>query len=251
MAEGKVIGVMSFKGGVGKTTCTANLATCLSQLNKKVLAIDSNFSSPNLALNFGMIDPENTLAEVLNEDAEPEDAIHVHYSGVHILPSPQSYTKMNLSRFKKNIDYLRELYDFILIDCSPTINDELLIPLSACDELVIVTTPDYSTLLSTLLATQMMKDKGIPMIGLILNRKKNIAYELNEEEIEEAIGIDVIAALPEDTKVLEASYKLMPVAMYSPRRHISKEFKRLAARLSGKKYKEEGFFAMIGRVLFR
>ncbi|MFH1249028.1 MAG: AAA family ATPase [archaeon] len=251
MSNAKVVGVMSFKGGVGKTTCTANIAASIAAMEKKVLAVDSNFSSPNLALNFGLINPENTLSEVLSGEIHVRQAIHTHYSGVNILPSPQRYSRMDLSSFKKNIDLLRKAYDYILLDCSPTINDELMIPLSACDSVILVSTPDYPTLLSTMLAAELVKEKEIPIHGLILNRKKGKKYEINEAEIEEATGVKVIGTLPEDSKVLEASYKLMPISVYAKNSPISREFKKIAAKLMNVSYKEIGFLDKLGSFIFR
>jgi len=66
MNDGKIIGVISLKGGVGKTTTVANLGASLAKdFNKKVLVVDANFSAPNLGLHLGLVDPKTTIHDVL------------------------------------------------------------------------------------------------------------------------------------------------------------------------------------------
>ena len=57
----RILGIVSIKGGVGKTTSTVNIGTALSEMNKKVLLVDADFGSPNLALHFGIVNPSNTF----------------------------------------------------------------------------------------------------------------------------------------------------------------------------------------------
>jgi len=82
----KVIGVISLKGGVGKTSCVTNLASALYDFNKKTLIIDANLSAPNIGIHLGLIDPENTLHDVLNGDSKVEEAIH-SYDKFDLIPA--------------------------------------------------------------------------------------------------------------------------------------------------------------------
>lgn len=232
----KVIGVVSFKGGVGKTSCTANLACALANMNKRVLAVDSNFSSPNLALNFGLLSPQITLRDALANKAKIEDAIHIHESNVHIIPGSPIFGKFNLNRFRESINRVRNLYDFILLDCSPSLNHELVASLMASDEILIVSTSDYPTLMSTMRAAKISKDKRVNVKGIILNRTRGRKFELSKQEIEEATGLPVIAVLPEDEKAIESSSNLMPILLYLPYRKISQEYRRIAALISNEEY---------------
>ena len=88
MGKSKSIGIISIKGGVGKTTAVLNLAHSLSNdYGKKVLVIDANFSSPNVALHLGNVDVKNSIRDVLNQKVKPSAAIYENNLGYHVLPS--------------------------------------------------------------------------------------------------------------------------------------------------------------------
>ena len=82
----RVIGILSGKGGVGKTTLTGNLAVELAKLGKEVYAIDCNISTSHLGMYFGFYDYDITLNDVLRGSHEIEDSIYEHKSGVKIVP---------------------------------------------------------------------------------------------------------------------------------------------------------------------
>ena len=88
MKHARIIGFISVKGGVGKTTSVANLGFILANnFKKKVLVVDGNFSAPNLALHFGFVKPQYTLHDVLDGKVNIRKAIYEHSSGMHLLPS--------------------------------------------------------------------------------------------------------------------------------------------------------------------
>lgn len=240
-----VIGVVSFKGGVGKTSCAANLACALANLNKKVLVVDSNFSSPNLALHFGLVNPKITLKDVLSNKARIEDSIYIHNSNVHILPTAPLHSTLDVGKFKQSIDSLKKEYEFILLDCSPSLNNELVAALTASDEIVVVSTSDYPTLISTMRAAKISKENNVKVRGIILNRVRNKRFELSKKDIEEATGLPVIATLPEDEKAIESSANLMPLLLYSPYRKVADEYKRIAAILANSEYVPVSFWGRI------
>src|SRR3989338_9909417 len=145
--KGQTIGIISLKGGVGKTSSVANLGAALSsEFGKKVLVVDANFSAPNLALHLGLVNPEATIHDVLLDNADAEDAIYEHSSGIHLMPGAYISRKINPFRLKQKISHLKDNYDFIIIDSSPNLNDEMLSTMIASDRLFVVTSPDYPTL---------------------------------------------------------------------------------------------------------
>ncbi len=239
MTDGKIIGIISLKGGVGKTTTVANLGAILAtEFNKKVLVVDANFSAPNLALHLGLVDPKITIHDILLNRANVNDAIHQHEAGFHIIPASYVSRKINPFRLKKKISYLKDHYDVILIDSSPTLNEEILATMVASDELLVVTSPDYPTLSTTLRAVRLAKQKRTPITGLILNRVRNKKFELSINDIEEAAGVPVVSILPEDIKVPESVYYTQPVALHKPKANSTIEFKKLAASLVGERYED-------------
>ena len=237
--KGKIIGIISIKGGVGKTSSVSNLGAVLaSEFNKRVLVIDANFTAPNLALHLGLIEPKITIHDVLLNRAHINEAIHQHEAGFHLIPGAYVSKKVNPYALKHKIGYLKDSYDIILIDSSPNLNDELLATMIASNELLVVTTPDFPTLSTTLRAVRLAKQRKTPIVGLILNRVRNKKFELSIKDVEEAAQVPVLSILPEDIKVPESISKTTPVVLYKPKADSSVEYKKLAACLIGERYKD-------------
>lgn len=246
MDPGKIIGIISLKGGVGKTSSVANLGAVLaSEFNKKVMVIDANFSAPNLALHLGLHDPEVTIHDVLLNKVNVDKAIYQHEAGFHLIPGAYISRKVNSFRLKQKISHLKDYYDFILIDSSPNLNEEMLSTMIASDELLVVASPDYPTLSATLRAVRLAKQKKTPITGLILNRVRNKKFELSIKDIEEAAGVPVLCVLPEDINVIEAIANTTPVVLHKPKANTSIEYKKLASCLVGEKYEDPRFWHKI------
>jgi septum site-determining protein MinD len=231
MGNGKVIGIMSFKGGVGKTTTAINLAAALSKLNNEVLVVESNFLSPTLHIYTGLLELDLTLKEILRFNLPPEKAIYEHDSGIHIMPS-NFYKDLDFEKFKEKIDYLREKYDYIILDSGPNYTEEIGAILMVSDEVIFIASPDYSTLVSTLRAIDLMEHKENKVKGIILNKKRKRGFELNKKDIEDTTNLPVIAEINDDTKIIKAASEFMPITHHSPKSKSSREFLRLARLLS-------------------
>lgn len=236
----ETIGIVSIKGGVGKTTVTCNLAASLAnQFDKKVLVVDGNLSAPNLGLHLGIVDPEVTLHDVLQDKDKITEAIYDSGYGFHILPGKiKGVGKIKLEALKTALKEVKDHYDYILIDSSPNLNSEMLVTMVASDKLFAVTTPDYPTLSCTMHAVSVAKQKGTPIEGLILNRIYGKKFELSIEEIEDAAECKVLAALPHDTKLLEALSKSTPLREIAPTNAGVIEYNQLAAAMTGLDYED-------------
>ena len=233
----KVIGVLSLKGGVGKTSVVSSLGDALSDFGKKVLLVDANYSAPNLALHFNIIDPLVTLHHVLSRKANIKDSIH-STDKLDIIPS-SIFSNMQINPFilKDKLNQLRKKYDFILIDSAPSINEEVLSVILASDSLIFVTTPDHPTLSSTLKSIRLAKGRGAVIDGLILNKVHNKDFELSIQDIEKTIEVPVLAVIPYNIEVLRSLSKFIPFTSHKPRAEGSMEYKKLAGVFAGQKYK--------------
>lgn len=246
MPEGKIIGVISIKGGVGKTTTVTNLGASLANdFQKKVLLVDANFSAPNLGMHLGMLKAENTLHDVLSNGIDVPKAVYSHEYGFDVLPASVLHKEVNPFQLKRKVNYLKSNYDVILLDSSPTLNNELLATMLASDELLVVTNPDYPTLLCTLHAVKVAKGKNTPIAGLVLNKVHDTDFELNIHEIEDAAKTPVLAVLPDDLKVHESVAHTKPVVLHAPKSEVAMEYRKLAGALVGEEYKDNRMLSKI------
>jgi len=245
----KVIGIISIKGGVGKTTTVTNLGAALSQIGKKVLLVDANYSAPNLGLHFGLVRPDSaTIHDVLINKASIKHATYEHEAGFHFIPGalvPRASDRIDIYRLKNRLKDIKDDYDFILIDSSPTLNAEMLSTIVASDELIAVSTPDYPTLSCTMRAVKIAKQKKTPITGLVLNKTRNQKFEVSLKDIEDTTGVPVLAVLPDHTDVLAALAETTPVTLFNSKNEVSIEYKKLAASLSGVEFKDNRISNML------
>jgi len=242
----KSIGVVSLKGGVGKTTAVASLGSAIASFGKKVLLVDGNLSAPNLGLHFKIIDPERTLHHVLEREYHAKDAV-LSLNNLDILPAA-IFSKKNVNplKLKERLNSLRTKYDYIIYDSSPALNDETLGVIMASDSLLVVTTPDHPTLSVTIKAINLAKSQGTRIDGLIINKVHNKKFEIPLEEVEETLEVPVLAVIPHDINFLKALSNFTPSIEYSPNSSASEEFKKLAAAIVGEKYKRKGLRNLFG-----
>jgi MinD-like ATPase involved in chromosome partitioning or flagellar assembly len=245
---GKTIGVVSLKGGVGKTSVVSALGDALAGFGKKVLLIDGNLSSPTLGLHLNVVDPDTTIHHVLSRDANIKDAIH-QFENFDIIPA-SIFNRKDVSplKLKDNISPLKRKYDMILVDSAPSLDEETLGVMLASDGLLVVTTPDHPTLSATMKAVKLAQQRGTPINGLVLNKVHNKGFELSLDEIEKALKIPILASIPHDINVLKSLSELVPSTQHKPNSEASQEYKKLAAALIGEKYKPRGFKNFFRRV---
>jgi len=230
----KTIGIIAIKGGVGKTTIAASLASDLvNHYGKKVLLIDANYSAPNLGLHMDIIKPEKSIHQVLDRKTGIKNAIHNRF-GVDVIPGDFVYnSELNYYKIKDKIHSVKENYDFVILDSSPSLNDELLSTILASDSLFVVSTPDYPTLYCTLKAAKLAKQRGKPIDGIIVNKIRDPSYELTLKEIESATEIPVIAKIPDDKKTIKSTFTRIPTSIFHRKTPFSKEITKLSSALAG------------------
>ncbi|MBS3091415.1 MinD/ParA family protein [Candidatus Pacearchaeota archaeon] len=230
---GKTIGIISIKGGVGKTTIAASMAADLvNYYGKKVMLVDANYSAPNLGLHMDIIEPGKTIHDVLSGRARVESAIHKRF-GVDVVPGSYVYSKdLNLLKLKDKLAKAKNEYDFIIIDSSPSLNDEVLSAMLASDHLFVVTTPDYPTLSCSLKAAKLARQRGKNVSGVIINKIRDPKYEVDLDNIEASLGIPVVAKIADDKNSVRALFNKTPVSVYNNKSAFAKEINKLNAALT-------------------
>ena len=232
------IGIIAIKGGVGKTTIASSLAADLvNHYGKKVLLVDANYSAPNLGLHMDIIEPEKTIHHVLSNQAPIKSAIHNRF-GVDVIPGSYVFhSAINALKLKDKLKLIKNNYDFVIIDSSPSLNEETFSTMLASDNLFVVSTPDYPTLSCTLKATKLAKIRGTEISGIIINKIRNPKFELTLKEIEDATDIPVIAKIPDDITNIKALFTRIPTSVFYKKSKFSKEINRLSAALTNTKEK--------------
>jgi chromosome partitioning protein len=248
--KANVIAIMSPKGGVGKTATSANLAAALAiEFGKKVLLIDTNVSTASLGLHFDIFYPENTLNALLEKGHPIKKAIHIYHNNLHIIPASITIKKeeRNVYTARENIrkiikyydKLLKDLskeYDLILLDCAPGLDIESIATLHVAGGLLLVTNPDYPSIITAVKAMEYAKYLKMPVGGVILNKVRNKKYELTKKEIEEALEMKVIQEIPFDNNIPKSIANKIPIVLFRPYSKASIAYKKLAASIVGKKY---------------
>jgi len=236
----RIIAIVSGKGGVGKTTFVSNLGISLSAMGKRVIALDSNLTTPNLGIHLGIPLYPVTLHDVLKGRANIRDAVYDHESGLKVIPAGISLRDMRGvdSRDLSNavLDLLGTA-DIILLDAAAGLGKEALASIESADEMILITNPDLPSVTDALKAYKLAQKMGIRTLGVVVNRVQNKKHEMKRDEIMGMLDeVDFIAEIPEDHKVPEAISNRMPIVSYSPGSKASRSINQIASRISGRKY---------------
>ena len=112
-------------------------------------------------------------------------------------------------------------------------NDEILSAMLASDNIFVVTTPDYPTLTCSLKAAKLAKERGVPISGLIINKIRSPKYEINLEEIEDTLGIPVVARIKDDSTMVKSLFTRIPASIYDRHSKFTKEIMKFSDAISG------------------
>lgn len=239
---GRSIGIISVKGGVGKTTVAAALATDLANhYHQKVLLIDANYGAPNLGLHMNTPDDGKTIHHVLAGKGHLRQAIQRRY-GVDVIAGDSSWeAPLPFLKLRDRLAHIKDQYDFVILDGSPHLNDELLSTILASDSLFVVSTPDEPTLQCSLRAAALAKQRGKPITGMIINKIRDPSYELSLDDLETATGIPVVARIPDEKFPTRALFTRIPLSLYKRNSKFAREIHELGGVLTHRA-KKPSFF---------
>jgi len=228
----RVIGVVSGKGGVGKTTLVSNLGVSLAHEGLDVAIIDSNLTGANLGLHFGLTYYTDSLHHVIKDEIPMSSATYSHPSGINIVPASLSIKHIDtepkdISRHIKNA---MPQVDYVLIDAATGLDRETIAAIKSSDELIIVTHPELPTLSDALRTKNLAERYNKKLTGIVLNRIKR-GDEIKSDHVASFLNMPIIGLIKEDGKVRKSIERKNPVTLEYPRSIVSKQFKRVAYNL--------------------
>lgn len=240
----RVIVVTSGKGGVGKTTTTANIGMALAKRGRQVAVVDADFGLRNLDLLLGL---ENrivyTAIEVLAGECRLEQAMvkDKRQPGLVLLPAAQTRMKDAISpaQMRQLVGMLVPKYDYVLIDCPAGIEQGFQNAIAPAQEGLIVTTPEIAAVRDADRVIGLLEANNVRKISLIVNRIRPKMVQADEmmsvQDVEEILAIPLIGIIPDDEKVIVSSNRGEPLVLSEEISMAGTAFDNIARRLEGEK----------------
>lgn len=238
---GEAIVITSGKGGVGKTTTTANIGTALALMEKKVCLIDTDIGLRNLDVIMGL---ENRIiydiVDVIEERCKLKQALikDKRFDDLALLPAAQTSDKSAVTTdgMRKIIKQLKQEYDFIVIDCPAGIEQGFQNAVSAADKAIVVTTPEKSSVRDADRIIGLLEKQEVESPKLVINRIRNHMMKngdmLDIDAILQILSIDLIGIVLDDDAVIKASNSGEPIAT-QPNSKASIAYRNIARRILG------------------
>jgi septum site-determining protein MinD len=239
---GKIITISSGKGGVGKTTTTANLSISLAMLGHRVTCIDADIGLRNLDVMLGL---ENRIVYDIVNYIEGKCRLRQalvrdkRFPELFLLPAAQTRDKnaITIEDMDRVAHEAAELCEFVLIDSPAGIEHGFRYAATPADLVLVVTNPEVTAVRDADRVVGLLEAEGWAPAKLIINRFQPDLVRRNQmldsNTVVDLLAIDLIGIVPEDTKILTASNQGQPVAL-DERSPAGKAFRDIAGRLNGK-----------------
>jgi septum site-determining protein MinD len=239
----RIIVVTSGKGGVGKTTSSANLGMALAKLGRKVVLVDADFGLRNLDLLLGL---ENrivyTALEVIARECKLDQALvkDKRQPNLSLLAAPQTRNKtaITAAHMKALVEVLSRYFDYVLIDCPAGIESGFQHAIAGAKEAIVVTTPEISAVRDADRVVGLLEANRITDIKLILNRIRPAMVKNNDmmsvEDVLDILSVKLIGVIPDDEQVIVSTNKGEPLVLADKPSLAGTAYMNVAKRLEGK-----------------
>ena len=257
---GEVIVITSGKGGVGKTTTTANLGSALAMRGKKVVLLDTDIGLRNLDVVMGL---ENRIVydivDVIEGKCKLRQALikDKRFTDLFLLPAAQTRDKdaINEDEMIRLTQRLKEEFDYIIVDCPAGIEQGFKNAISGADRAIVVTNAEISSIRDADRIIGLLEASNIRNPELIINRIRPDMVKRGEmmdvEDILDLLSIDLIGVVPEDENIITQTNKGEP-AVANKKAASGKAYIEIARRILGENIeitipgrKKESFFSRI------
>jgi septum site-determining protein MinD len=261
---GEVIVITSGKGGVGKTTTTANLGVGLALLGKKVALIDADIGLRNLDVVLGL---ENRivydLVDVVDGHCRPKQALirDKRHETLFLLPAAQTRDKNAVSpeQMKKLCTELKEEFDFVIMDCPAGIEQGFRNAIAGADRALIVTTPEVSAVRDADRIIGLLEAAELSDSKLIINRLRPDMVKRGDmmdiDDILEILAIGLIGVIPDDEKIIISTNRGEPVVADENGSLAGQAYRNIAQRVAGEEVpflelcKNPSFFGRLKKIM--
>ena len=218
--ENNVIVVTSGKGGVGKTTTTANIGTGLAKLGQKVCLIDTDIGLRNLDVVMGL---ENRivyhLVDVIEGNCRMKQALirDKRHPGLYLMPSAQTRDKTAVSpgQMVKVIEHLKDQFDYVILDCPAGIEQGFQNAIAGAQRAIVVTTPEVSAIRDADRIIGLLEMNGFSQMDLIINRLRPEMVRrgdmMSSDDVVDILGIPLLGIIPDDESVVVATNQGEPM----------------------------------------
>ncbi len=239
--SGKTYVITSGKGGVGKTTTTANLGTGLALRGKKVIVIDTDIGLRNLDVVMGL---ENRivydLVDVIEGKCKLNQAMirDKHVNDLYLIPAAQTRDKsaINPEQMRTLCAELKEEFEYVLIDCPAGIEQGFKNAIAAADQAVVVTTPEVSAIRDADRVIGLLEAAELPVPELVINRlRPGMIKEgdmMNKDDIMELLSVHMLGMVPDDSQIIVSTNRGLPV-VHDKKSWAGEAYRRIAARIDG------------------
>jgi septum site-determining protein MinD len=242
--DAQVIVVTSGKGGVGKTTSSANLGMSMARLGYRTALIDADIGLRNLDLLLGL---ENrvmyTAMEVLEGECRMEQALirDKRWRTLALLPISKNRARYNVTKnnMQTLIKVLKEMeFQYIIIDCPAGIDVGFINAIACADKAVIVTTPEITAIRDADRVAGLLEANGVYDVKLLVNRVRADMIKKNDmmsvKDVQEMLGVPLLGAIPEDTEVIVSTNRGEPLVLKKKLTLAGIAYENAARRIVGK-----------------
>lgn len=238
---GEVIVITSGKGGVGKTTTTANIGTALALKGKKVVLLDTDIGLRNLDVVMGL---ENRIVydivDVIEGYCRVKQALikDKRFDGLYLLPAAQTRDKnsINPKQMLELCNELKEEFDFIIIDCPAGIEQGFKNAIAGAEKAVVVTTPEVSAVRDADRIIGLLEAHEIKNPSIIVNRVRADMVKRGDmmsiEDIVDILAIDILGVVPDDEKIVVSTNRGEP-AVTDAKSLAGRAYTNIAGRILG------------------
>ena len=234
---GKVIAILSGKGGVGKTTVCLNLAAALNERMKDVVVVDMNLTSPNVSIHLGSPILPFTINNLLDGTCDLYQSIYIHKTGIKVIPASIALndafkSKESMNNVSNIVNHLKSFYDYVLIDCAPGFNEDLIYSIKVSDSVIVITNNELPAVTEALKSIKLAKSLGKKVERVVINKYVD-NKDLNIDTVDKILGHKTIHLDYDDN--FRSSLAEREIAYYSSQ-SIKEQFNALARALIDKSY---------------